>query len=74
MQGPRIRHGRPSSHHGALIYRKRLDRKQNDHPLKGEWTGYRECHLADDWLLVYRVRGDDIIFDRTGTHTDLFEA
>jgi mRNA interferase YafQ len=59
---------------GRLIHRRRLDRKQKDHPLKGEWVGYRECHLADDWLLVYRVRGEDIIFARTGTHTDLFET
>jgi mRNA interferase YafQ len=59
---------------GRLIHRRRLDRKQKDHPPKGEWVGYRECYLADDWLLVYRVRGDDIIFARTGTHTALFET
>ena len=59
---------------GRLIHRQRLDRKQKDHPLKGEWVGYRECHLADDWLLVYRIRGDNIFFARTGTHTDLFET
>ncbi|MBA2670107.1 MAG: type II toxin-antitoxin system mRNA interferase toxin, RelE/StbE family [Gemmatimonadetes bacterium] len=35
-----------------LIHRQHLHRKQNDHPLKWEWIGYRECHLADDWLLV----------------------
>jgi mRNA interferase YafQ len=59
---------------GRLIHRQRLDRKQRNHPLKGEWVGYRECHLADDWLLVYRIRGDDILFARTGSHTDLFET
>lgn len=59
---------------GRLIHRQRLERKQKDHPLKGEWVGYRECHLADDWLLVYRVEGSDITFARTGTHTDIFEA
>jgi mRNA interferase YafQ len=37
---------------GRLIHHQRLDREQKDHPLKGEWIGYRECHLADDWLLV----------------------
>jgi mRNA interferase YafQ len=42
--------------------------------LKGEWVGYRECHLSDDWLLVYQVRGNEIFFARTGTHTDIFEA
>ena len=59
---------------GRLIHRHRLERKQKDHLLKGEWVGYRECHLTDDWLLVYRIEGSDIIFARTGTHTDLFET
>lgn len=59
---------------GRLIHRQRLGRKQKDHALKGEWVGYRECHLADDWLLVYRIAGHEIYFARTGTHTDIFEA
>lgn len=59
---------------GRLIHRERLGRKQKDHSLKGEWVGYRECHLSDDWLLVYRVDGNEIMFVRTGTHTDIFDA
>jgi mRNA interferase YafQ len=59
---------------GRLINRQPLERKQKDHPLKGEWAGYRECHLSDDWLLVYRIKGNYIYFARTGTHTDIFEA
>jgi mRNA interferase YafQ len=59
---------------GRLIHRQRIARKQKDHPLKGEWIGYRECHVADDWLLVYRIAGNEILFVRTGTHTDIFEA
>ncbi len=59
---------------GQLIHRQRLDRKQKDHALKGEWVGYRECHLSDDWLLVYRIKENEIFFARTGTHTDIFEA
>jgi mRNA interferase YafQ len=59
---------------GRLINRQPLQRKQRDHGLKGEVAGYRECHLADDWLLVYRIEGGNIYFARTGTHTDLFQA
>ncbi len=58
---------------GRLIHRKRLAKEYRDHPLKGEWTGHRECHLAPDWLLIYRVEGGVITFERTGTHADLFE-
>jgi mRNA interferase YafQ len=28
--------------------------KHRDHALKGNWKGFRECHIAPDWLLVYR--------------------
>jgi mRNA interferase YafQ len=59
---------------GRLIHRQHLERTQKDHALKGKWIGYRECHLADDWLLVYRIIGNEIFFARTGNHTDIFEA
>ena len=37
--------------------------------------GFRECHIRPDWLLVYRVDGEDLILFlfRTGSHTDLFD-
>jgi mRNA interferase YafQ len=44
----------------------------NDHPLTGEWKHHRECHLEPDWLLIYKVEGDDLYLVRTGTHSDLF--
>jgi mRNA interferase YafQ len=49
-----------------------------DHPLKGDWTGYRECHIGGDFLLIYRLveeRGGSggIVFTRAGTHTELFK-
>ena len=48
-----------------------------DHPLKGEWSGYRECHIGGDFLLIYEIddtagKGGSIVFERTGTHADLF--
>jgi mRNA interferase YafQ len=45
---------------------------KRDHPLKGEWKGFRECHIAPDWLLIYRDIGEEIQLARTGTHADLF--
>jgi len=56
-----------------LIDGKHLDPKYKDHPLKGEFKGRRECHIEADWLLVYKLDEDDIIFERTGSHSDLFE-
>lgn len=58
---------------GRLIHRKSLAKKHKDHLLRGEWEGHRECHLESDWLLIYRVEGGVITFERTGTHADLFD-
>lgn len=49
-----------------------LPLKNKDHVLKGNYTGRRECHIAPDWLLIYRIDGNEIYLDRTGTHSDLF--
>lgn len=43
------------------------------HPLKGEWMGYWECHVAPDWLLIYKLSDNELFLARTGTHADLFK-
>ena len=50
-----------------------LPERYRDHPLKGQWTGYRDAHIEPDWLLIYRVDGDELHLARTGTHADLFD-
>jgi mRNA interferase YafQ len=51
-----------------------LPDKNKDHMLTGDWTGYRECRIISDWLLIYRVDNDVsvLILTRAGTHSDLF--
>ncbi len=44
-----------------------------DHALKGDWAEYRECHIGGDFLLLYHVDRNSIVFVRAGTHADLFE-
>lgn len=41
--------------------------------LKGNYKGYRECHISPDWLLVYRQNGEYLELFRTGIHSDLFD-
>lgn len=43
-----------------------------DHPLSGNWAGHQECHVQSDWLLIYRIDGNELMLYRTGTHADLF--
>ena len=58
----------------TLVAQEPLPAKNKDHPLTGDYVGFRECHIQPDWLLVYRVEDDDLILflSRTGTHSDLF--
>ena len=51
-----------------------LEKRLFDHPLTGEWRGFRELHIEPDWLLIYEITSDKktVIFTRTGTHADLF--
>lgn len=52
---------------------KPLPVEKRDHALSGEWSGYRECHIAPDWLLIYRILDDKLILSltRTGSHSYL---
>ena len=52
-----------------------LDEKYKDHALKGNWDGFRECHLQPDWLLIYLVEDDILTLTLvdTGTRADLFK-
>ena len=51
-----------------------LPPKYRDHPLQGELSTFRECHIKGDWLLVYRIIEDKLILSlhSTGTHSDIF--
>lgn len=52
-----------------------LSGQNRDHPLRGNWKGYRECHVEPDWLLVYKIERNRLVLvlARTGTHSDLLE-
>jgi len=57
-----------------LLQQSPLEPRHRDHPLKGKWHGYRGCHIADDWVLVYKVDDDrlKLMLSRTGTHVDVY--
>jgi mRNA interferase YafQ len=43
-----------------------------DHALAGKWTGWRDCHIEPDWILIYKISPDTLTLGRTGSHSDLF--
>jgi len=51
-----------------------LPEKYRDHNLSDNWSGFRECHIQPDWLLIYRIDDDILVLTltRNGTHSDLF--
>jgi mRNA interferase YafQ len=55
-----------------LIMQEPLDPKHKDHSLIASFKVRRECHIESDWLLIYKLSDEEIIFERTGTHSDLF--
>jgi mRNA interferase YafQ len=56
-----------------LLHGNPLPPQYKDHPLKGRWQHYRDCHIEPDWVLIYKVDGNSLYLVRTGTHADLFE-
>jgi mRNA interferase YafQ len=49
-----------------------------DHPLKGEFESYRDCHIGPDWILIYGYEilennEQQLLLVRTGSHSDLLE-
>ena len=56
----------------ALENEEVLDSKYKEHQLLGNYKGYLECHIEPNWLLIYKISGQDLYFARTGTHSDLF--
>lgn len=56
-----------------LLGDRALPESNRDHALSGDWTGYRECHIKPDLLLIYR-KPDAITLRlaRLGSHGELF--
>jgi mRNA interferase YafQ len=55
-----------------LIAGQELADRYRDHPLRGNWVGRRDCHLEPDWVLIYQKMENEIVLERTGSHSDLF--
>jgi mRNA interferase YafQ len=55
-----------------LIAAEPLPPRMKDHALTGDWRGWRDLHIEPDWLLLYKIDGNDLILARTGSHAELF--
>lgn len=56
-----------------IVFEAPLPPRLRDHSLVGNDVGRRECHIEPDWLLIYKLDDNNVvIFERTGSHADLF--
>ena len=46
-----------------------LPRRYFDHPLGGEWSDHRDCHIKPDLILIYRKAADASL--ELGSHSEL---
>jgi len=57
----------------TLLSGESLDSIHKDHKLVGNYVGRRDCHIESDWVLIYKINENKLIFERMGTHSDLFK-
>ena len=58
---------------GLLVREEQLPQSCRDHKLVGNYQGRRDCHIEPNWLLIYKYLEEEIIFERTGSYSDLFK-
>ncbi len=57
----------------GLLEAKVLDKIYKDHRLIGNYTGRKEYHIESDWLLIDKMEETQVIFERIGSHSNLFK-
>ncbi len=56
-----------------LLAQETLEAKYKDHKLQGKLKDFRECHIKNDLLLLYKIVNDSLILVDIGSHNQLFE-
>ena len=49
-----------------------LELRFKNHNLTGDYTGYQECHIKPDLLLIYKISKNQLYLTRIGSHSELF--
>ena len=56
----------------SLVYKKALTEMYRDHALIGNWKGFRDCHVKQDLVLIYKLHDDEIVLHHLKTQSELF--
>ena len=57
----------------TLVNEKHLDARHGNYKLIGSYKGRREYNIKPGWLLIYKIIDSEIIFERTGKYSDIYE-
>jgi mRNA interferase YafQ len=49
-----------------------LPARLSDHPLSGDWNGFRDCHIKPNLVLIYAKSEGVLSLARLGSHSELF--
>jgi mRNA interferase YafQ len=55
-----------------LVLDEVLPERLSDHALRGEWKGFRDCHIKPDLVLIYAKSDGVLSLARLGSHSELF--
>jgi mRNA interferase YafQ len=57
---------------GALVSDTPLAKQHRDHPLSGDWSGFRDCHVRPDLVLIYeKPDAETLRLVRLGSRSEL---
>jgi len=53
-----------------IIWEEQLPERCREHGLSGDYSGFTECHVKNNWIMIYYFCDEGVVFTRTGTHSD----
>lgn len=56
----------------CLLLGTAMPEKYKDHPLHGNFSGFRDFHINPDLVLIYRISGDAVELHYLGSHSEVF--
>lgn len=56
----------------TLLIGKNLPAKYHATKLNDNFKNHIECKIEADWILIYKLEGREVIFERTGSESELY--
>lgn len=57
----------------ALQQQEEIDPIYRRYPLKGKLLGYESIHIKYDWVLIFKIKENQLILAMLGAHTQVYQ-